>query len=115
MRCFQYIGLNQKAKDWLEENCVKEPIEFCPHCGKPTKETLKVIWAYHHDSFMGEGPLLETYEAKDGALVNVVIQEESWASGPVCFLCLEIERPDRPGIANMKFCEWTDEEIRIML
>lgn len=61
----------------------------------------------HVDSFYGDGPTLHTYGASViGREVKVkeVIQAEPWSSGPVCFLCLELEDGTRIG-------EWSEEEI----
>jgi hypothetical protein len=89
-RSFQLVGLKEEAERWIDANCVKTPDIICPDCHRIISEKLDIVCSEQHDSFAGDGPTLNTYKGKDGSLVNVVIQDEPWASGPVCFLCLEI-------------------------
>jgi len=106
MRCFQLMGLTPEAENFLSVNCATEPDmnSLCPHCGKPTKEQRIVLGVKHVESFYTDGPDLHTYKLKDGRIIKEIIQAEPWSSGPVSFLCLELEDGTRIG-------EWSQEEI----
>ena len=106
MRCTQEAGLRQEAKEFLDQQCLREPTNFCKHCGKPNGETVKrKVYDDSRSSGMFEdGPLLYEYELKDGTKVKEVVQANPWSSGPVIFLCLEREDKTRIG-------EWPDEDI----
>jgi hypothetical protein len=107
MRCFQLRGLTAEAEAWRDAHCEREVITVCPHCGKlldePEQGEFVIAHEEHVDSFYGAGPTLHTYYSYR-ALVKEVIQAEPWSSGPVCFLCLELEDGTRIG-------EWPQEEI----
>ena len=111
MRCFQLRGLTAEAEAWLGAYCLHETLTVCPHCNRPLDEPevggLVVVKQEHIDSFYTDGPTLHTYAAVVGGKpldVKEVIQAEPWSSGPVCFLCLELEDGTRIG-------EWPEEEI----
>jgi len=99
------MGLTPEAEDWLNKNVVFEDDVICPHCGKAISQKRKVVESIQHDSFYGDGPLLETYITKDGRLVSKAIQAEPWSSGPVCFLCLMYQD------TGERFALWSPEEI----
>jgi len=93
MRCTQIAGLQPEAQDWLEANCRKVPTGICKHCGKPNGETLDgVVYDGSGSSGMFEdGPHLQEYTTTEGKKVREVVQAAPWSSGPVIFLCLEID------------------------
>jgi hypothetical protein len=43
MRSYQPVGLIAGAKNWVEENCVKEPDLVCPDCHCVISTRLKVL------------------------------------------------------------------------
>jgi hypothetical protein len=102
------MGLTGEAEVFLDKNCVTIPSEKCPHCDGVIRTTKEVVFAKQHDSFYGDGPTLHTYKLKNGGTVTEVIQAEPWSSGPVCFLCLELED-------GTKICQWDEEEIKFIL
>jgi len=104
MRCFQYMGLTKEAKKWLRKNCKMIPGDTCPHCNGVLNQKREIVSEELVDSFYGDGPTLHVYRLKDGGIVKEVVQAEPWSSGPVCFLCLELEDGFRIG-------EWSEEEI----
>ena len=105
MRCTQLIGLRQEAKKFLNEQCIKIVSKQCPNCGHSLSEDLKVI-ATQDASEVGmfdDGPILNTYELKEGGTVKEIIQASQWSSGPCIFLCLEKD--------GKRLFEWSDKEI----
>jgi len=107
IRMYQEVGLKPEAEAFLNENALRKPTSFCPHCNGVLSEGFDVIHVEHHDSFYEDGPYLRTIVLKDGRITKEVVQEEPWSSGPVCFLCLEID-------GQMMF-EWTQDEIEEQL
>lgn len=112
MRSYQPVGLIAGAKNWVEENCVKEPDLVCPDCHCVISTRLKVLEVHYEDCFDGAGPSLKTWETKDGKKVREKIQCSPWSSGPiemlVVFHYLEVTNSD--GTVEEKF-RWTDEEM----
>jgi hypothetical protein len=98
------MGLTPEAEAWLEENCQKEGYDPCPHCGKMTKTHLKVIAEEVKDMFYENGPTLHIYLTHDGKKVKEIVQAAPWSSGPIGFLCLELE-------GEVLIGEWDKEEI----
>ena len=75
----------------------------CPDCGcvittRPTCFIYDELDVWH-----GSGPELKEYTLQDGRMAREVVQAIPWSSGPVVFLCLEID-------GEHKFT-WSDEEI----
>ena len=104
MRCFQFMGLTDVAEEWLDKHCAQVPGETCPHCYEVLTWKKVVVSEKHLDSFFGDGPTLHVYRLKNGNTVKEVVQAEPWSSGPVCFLCLELEDGSKIG-------KWSEEEI----
>lgn len=89
-RCYHHIGLKEEAQKWLEENCVMSPSIVCPGCGLTIAEKLKVVKSHFEEMFYCDGAPLNTYEAKDGELVEEKMHDYvPWASGPFGFVYLE--------------------------
>jgi len=108
MRCFQYVGLKDGAAGWLEEHvAVKDIVTHrCSKCGHEDTTKVQVeLSSEHVDMFAGDGPDLITYRLKNGGTVKEVVQADPWSSGPMAFLCLELDDGTR-------LFEWTDEEIQ---
>jgi len=113
IRCTQIIGLHDRARDWLEENCIQHVRkEECPNCGHTTKETKSLVRRiYDNSGWLGmfdDGPTLWEYAGKNHEVIREVEQCSPWASGPCIFLCLEKDDGTR-------LCEWTQEEINDQL
>jgi len=104
IRMYQHMGLTPEAETWLEKNCQKEEFDPCPYCGNLTKTRLKVVAEEVKDMFCGDGPILHTYLTKDGKKVKEVVQVAPWSSGPIGFLCLELE-------GEVQIGKWSEEEI----
>jgi hypothetical protein len=103
----QVVGLKLDALRWLDENCVFETKErLCPHCcGVVSSESYIKKVPYDSAASFGmdnDGPTLYEYELGDGKHVYEKVQCVPWNSGPIFFLCLEID--------GKKSFEWTDEE-----
>ena len=106
-RTMHDMGLTETASDWLVHNCVLEEYDYCPHCGKPTKNRLKIIHAVHLDTFFASGPILHMYELVTGGYVEEIVQVEPWSSGPWTFLCLRLDTGKRIG-------EWRSEDHSLL-
>lgn len=91
MRCHQYVGLTKEAEKFLEENVERVPATTCPKCGEVISTTPNVIATDFQDAFYGDGPTMNTYKLKDGRVAKEILQAQPWSSGPMSFLCLEIE------------------------
>jgi len=104
IRMYQEMGLTAEAEAFLAQNVVKVVTRRC-ECGRVISEGPKIIKSEHHDSFYDDGPDLKTYELKDGKLAKEIIQAEPWSSGPVCFMCLEID--------GKHMFEWSEEEVEM--
>jgi hypothetical protein len=102
-RSWSFVGLTDGAESFLEENVKKIPSNPCPHCEEYLNETRVIIKTETEDSFYGDGPILHTYMLNDGRECKEIIQEEPWSSGPVTFLCLEID--------GKRMFEWTNDQI----
>ena len=103
MKMYQEVGLKPEAEAFLNENALMKSTSFCPHCNGVLSEGFDVIRVEHRDSFYEEGPSLREIALKDGRIAKEVVQAEPWSSGPICFLCLEID--------GQRMFEWTEEEI----
>ena len=91
MRMTQFVGLTEKASDYLEKNGVKDVSSKCPHCGGATGYRIRrVQYGKTFGMFEEEIPLWE-YELSNGESWREIVQAAPWSSGPVIFLCLEDE------------------------
>lgn len=106
MRCTQLRGLTKEAINFLNENCIRVPTQFCPHCqGVLTyKQQSEVYEDAAHAGMFDDGPNLYKYFLKDGSAVKEIIQAIPWSSGPCIFMCLEDEKGTR-------LFEWPISEI----
>ncbi len=105
MRAYQHIGLTSEAQDFLEENVVKIPDIVCPKCGEVIKQKMDKTIVRRENLFYDDGPAIIEYKLKDGRTCTEVIQCSPWSSGPMGFMCLEID-------GKLMF-EWTREEIEV--
>ena len=89
--CF---GLTDRAKTYLDDNCLKD-----------SKGDLirRVYDDVSHLGLDGDGPQLFEYDVYDGSKVREVIQHNTWSSGPKIFLCLKYGH-------HLK-CKWTKVDI----
>lgn len=104
MRCNQWMGLNDKARDFLNHNCVMIPGDVCPKCGhvlNQKKDCKKREWIQGMFG-LDYMPLID-FKLTDGRVASEVVQAEPWSSGPVFFVCLEID--------GKRMFEWTQSEI----
>jgi len=105
MRCYQHIGLNRKADEFLSENVERIPDIICPHCKELISTKLNILNTKHEDMFYGDGPDLRTFKLKDGRECKEIVQDAPWSSGPMGFLCLEISNKKRfEWKLNKKLC-----------
>ncbi len=104
MRCTQFIGLNEKALMYLNENCIKEKQEKCPTCGHITGGNL-INHTYDMVTGMFDEEVadLRVYKHKDGSEVREIVQATPWSSGPVIFLCLQYK--------GRNICKWAKKHI----
>jgi len=106
MRMHQYIGLNDRARKWLEKHAQKVPGSRCSHCNQ-VLSTILSRRVYSTDEIFYDTLSLYEYTLTDGTVVREVLQDQPWSSGPMSFLCLEIEGKQR--------FKWSRKEIEGML
>lgn len=104
IRMYQHIGLTTEAYVFLTENTKRVPSSVCPKCSHAISTRMDFKIYMEEDVFYGDGPSLHEYSLKDGRVVREVIQAMPMSSGPMGFLCLEID--------GERLFEWTDDEIR---
>jgi len=104
MRCTQFVGLTDEARDFLDKNVSMVGSHPCPHCGKMTEEIAEKVddGRFTVGMFDEEIPL-STFRLRDGRIAKEVVQAEPWSSGPVIFTCLEVE--------GLRVGEWSQEAI----
>jgi len=102
MRCYQHIGLTDEAEHFLDVNAETESVK-CPTCGCGTVTRRKILKTEEEALFYDDGPLLQTYLLKDGRECKEAVQCAPWSSGPMGFLCLEID--------GEEVFKWTEKEI----
>jgi len=102
MRCHQYIGLTKEAEAFLLANVERIVDLTCPKCGEVISTKLNILKIESEDAFYGDGPTLSTYKLKDGRIAQEVVQVQPWSSGPMSFICLEIE--------GKRCYEWKEEQ-----
>lgn len=105
MRCTQIAGLSREAINWLNENQKEPECEECPHCGH-RKITDAHDRVYGDAKLLGmfeDGPDLFEYDLKEGGVAREVVQTVPWSSGPVIFLCLEVD--------GKRIGEWSQKDI----
>ena len=109
MRMTQFVGMSDRAKKYIEDNCKKDLIEIYKNgaldkaYSMPVKEPGNKIFGMFEEEIQ-----LYNYKLNNGSILKEVEQASPWASGPVIFTCLEDE-------AGKQIGEWTDKEIDSML
>jgi hypothetical protein len=98
----QYIGLTGKALNWLDKNVMKVPDQICPHCNQ-TISYKQLCSVYESDEVFYDKLDLLVYNLTDGRIAKQVLQAQPWSSGPMSFLCLEIE--------GKRMFRWTQKEM----
>jgi hypothetical protein len=105
MRCHQYVGLTKEADEFLAAHVERIPDVVCPKCKEVISTKPHILSVVKEDAFYGDGPNLRTYVLKDKRLAKEVVQVQPWSSGPMSFICLEID--------EKRWFEWkADESIR---
>ena len=102
MRTYQHIGLKSDALEFLSNEAAMKPDITCPDCNKVITEKMDKEVYDIQDVTFGDVPL-HTYNLRDGRQAREIIQCMPWSSGPMGFLCLEID-------GALQF-QWTDQEI----
>jgi hypothetical protein len=97
-RSHQYVGLTKEAEIFLLANVEKIADTVCHKCGEIISTKPNIINMEHVDAFYGDGPDLATYKLKDGRIAKEIVQVQPWSSGPMSFICLEIE--------GQRYFEW---------
>jgi hypothetical protein len=112
MRCYQFVGLTNEAKKFLEENVEMIPNMVCPDCGKVLTTKQNIINTETMDLFYGDGPTVNQYRLNDGRVISEVVQGVPWSSGPMAFLCLLIDGVEEFKWKYNKSCisEWDSEK-----
>lgn len=105
MRQYQHMGLTPDAQHFLEENVVTIPDIICPNCGEVIKQKMDATVIGREALFYDDGPAIIEYKLDDGRICTEVLQCSPWSSGPMGFMCLEID--------GKRMFEWTDEEIEV--
>jgi len=81
-RSTQYIGLTQKAKNWLDDHC--EPMESDNSTFGMFGEKVP-LGQWKCNNFPG----WENWERD--IIVREIVQETPWSGGPMIFTCLEAD------------------------
>ena len=101
----QFVGLSDKAKKYIEDNCKKDLIEIFKNGVLDKAYSMSVKWAGNKIFGMFEEEMqLFNYTLNNGSILKEVEQASPWVSGPVIFTCLEDESGKRIG-------KWTNKEI----
>jgi len=113
MRCTQFMGLSEKAYEFLNQNQQTEKRRCsCPDC-KTEHIELAVTEKYRDAQYLGmreDGPILQKYLLKDGTWVYEYDQAVPWSSGPCIFLALSTD-PIEPEKHPIEETLWSQEEI----
>ncbi len=107
MRMTQYIGLSQKAIDFLEKH---NSVKLCNYHMTKGMFNEPIMGAIYECTLQRKGmyscPSNEYMENYKEVFVEVV-QAEVWSSGPMIFTCLQKLN------TNERIGEWTEEEIYV--
>ena len=103
MRCYQHIGLTPEAESFLTDNVEMIPNICCPKCGEIISYKMNSRVVRVEELFYNDGPCIIEYKLKDGRTCTEIVQCSPWNSGPMGFMCLEID--------GQKMFEWSDDEI----
>ena len=105
MRCDQYVGLPQEARDFLGRYEAQGPI--CPSCKRNMQPVLEVTG--HFDGMYGEEyPLHRRTLCNGQGHADEFLQAVPWGSGPMFFIGLLIYGKDG---ALKETIEWSQEAI----
>jgi hypothetical protein len=109
-----FVGLNGRARKYLEENGRWGKIQTLDDEGKIIREEPWLICEmgtkYRWVSMFGDEHPLRVFPLKNGKEVYEKVQADPWASGPNFFICL-VDENDKEIAESL----WTDEEIEEML
>ena len=91
MRATQWIGLNEDAIKFLLDNGERVKLCKCPTCShEHGGELIKAKYDDAEGMYWDKYPLF-SYPLTDGRVAKEVVDAVPWSSGPVIFLCLEID------------------------
>jgi len=92
MRMTQFIGLSEKAREFLQNKCKLDTVQIFRNgvLQKEWTEPVREKWGTLFGMFEEEIPVFK-YFLKDGSILKEVEQASPWSSGPVIFTCLEDE------------------------
>lgn len=135
-RSTQFIGLNDRAKPMIEGRQVVDHY-IKKRYNEETEGTKQVefhVWetewipvmksdvkTYPSGKFAygigAEEIGLFCYKLPIGTILEEVVQETPWSSGPVIFTCLQASNPALVGGSPVRIeeSEWTEEEIQTYL
>lgn len=114
-RSDNWIGLNQEAEQFLDQNCTKRTelsiliVGDAPETIRTSEmqkrelryaETYETVPGAYDNNFQ-----LRKFALKNGKEVFEVVQTEIWDSGPNFFTCLKIDGKIVPGT------EWSQKEM----
>jgi len=102
MRCTQFIGLTQRAEEYVKN------LKSLESDGKaagmfPEEEINLRRW---------EVPSDFKNDIHHGRCIREVVQAVPWSSGPMIFTCLELDfnnSPGTPDAARVKMLQWIDD------
>jgi hypothetical protein len=80
---------------------------LCPECNYVISQKKSIRIYETKDAFSEDDLALFEYDLQNGDIVREFLQAQPWSSGPMSFLCLEIN--------GKKIFEWKDEEIDNLL
>jgi len=90
MRTDQFVGLNKKARKWLDENAETDTFLLYKNAKLANEWTEPRCERYKEwEGAFGNSVPLHKYHLKDGSFALEVVQAEPWSSGPIAFTCLE--------------------------
>jgi len=100
MRCTQYIGLTDRAKEYVKDLKEMESDEST-HGMFPDVEVIKLRRWDVPEKFKGD--------IWPDRCIREVVQAVPWSSGPMIFTCLEVDLANclnDPKAARIKILEW---------
>ena len=106
IRMSQFIGLSDRAKDYLAKNCLHDTITILRNGIKEKEYEEPRSTVYQRPNYDEEfsKPALREYTTLDEHKLREIIQASPWDCGPMYFLCLQNEQDTR-------LFEWTEEEM----
>lgn len=106
-RSDQYIGLNQRAEDFLNKHAVKDVYQIVRNgrVVETREEPQKEVYDHIEGAFYNTFPLY-CYFLNDGSKVYEYVQADPWDSGPMYYIALR-DSENKP----IKESLWTNEEM----